>query len=127
MSKSKKNKPVRMFETAFDKKVMLDVIKYYVELMEPAQRTPDELMKTLRYSIEMVFGRIFHEFSPIIEQTIHNEKILGYSFKVEAICDKEKMKALDLEFSDEEIIKFNDKEKVETIVDNNIKKVTKKV
>ena len=98
MAKKKKKKQIRMFDVAFKREILEEVIQYYVDLIEPDKLTQEEATKTMDYAIQMVLGRIIHEGTPRVIDAMKYKDVKGYRITIDVVTD-EKAKILDIPFN----------------------------
>jgi len=104
----KKSKNIRLFDVAFKKEIMKEVIQYYVDILDKDKINQDEVTKTVEYAVQMVFGRIIFEATPRVVKSMMRD-VKGFRVIIEAIGD-ENSRMLDIKFDENDIVKINPQE-----------------
>jgi len=84
MAKRKKKK---LFDVEFEQEVIKSVVDHYIEGIKPEELDEKAVIDAIAYGVEMTIGRIMHEATPRIAETLKNE-FNGYRITVELIDDE---------------------------------------
>ncbi len=81
-----KRKTKKIFDVEFEQAVMKSVIDHYIEGIAPEELTEKAVIDAVAYGVEMTIGRIMHEATGRIAQSLKNE-FPGYRITIELIDD----------------------------------------
>lgn len=88
-------KKKKLFDVEFEQAVIKNVVDHYIEGIKPEELDEKAVIDAVAYGVEMTIGRIMHEATPRIAESLKNE-FNGYRITVELI-DDELEKPLDIE------------------------------
>jgi len=81
-----KRKTKKLFDVEFEQEVISSVVNHYIEGIKPEELNEKTVLSAVEYGVEMTIGRIMHEATPRIAETLKNE-FPGYRITVELIDD----------------------------------------